>query len=75
MIASDNSQSELLSRKQAAAYLTSIGCPISIYTLANLASNNNEGKGPSFQRTRWKIIRYRKSDLDAWARKETVIVP
>lgn len=62
---------EWLSRKEAAAFLESIGCPVSPRSLANMASNNNAGKGPSFQRTRWKIVRYRKRDLEEWAYRET----
>lgn len=65
---------QFLSRKEAAAYLAKIGCPIGLRTLATLASNNNEGKGPRFTRTRWKIVRYLKTDLDAWAKANTQVV-
>ncbi len=60
-----------MSRKEAALFLRSIGVPISERTLANLASNNNAGKGPPYNRTRWKSVRYAKSDLIAWAKRET----
>ena len=58
---------DLLSRKEAAKYLSSIGCPISVQTLANMAANRNVGKGPSFTRFGWKTVRYRRMDLDSWA--------
>jgi hypothetical protein len=61
-----------LSRKEAAIYLSSIGCRISPRTLANLAANNNAGKGPPFKRFRWKLVQYRREDLDAWAKRECV---
>jgi hypothetical protein len=63
---------EWLCSKQAAEYLASVGCFVSHRTLANLRSNNNRGAGPSFTRTRWRTVRYRKTDLDAWANRETV---
>ncbi len=62
---------DFLTRKQAAAYLTKIGCPISYATLANRAAHNNAGKGPPFTRTGWRTVRYRKQDLDAWAYRNT----
>lgn len=58
-----------LSRKEAALYLTSIGCPLSHQTLANLASNDNAMGGPSFTRIGWRTIRYQRRDLDTWAHK------
>lgn len=64
-------QSEWLSRKEAAAYLTRQGFRISSGTLANRAANNNAGKGPPFDRTGWKTVRYAKADLDAWRERET----
>jgi hypothetical protein len=63
-----------LSRKEAAIYLSSIGCRISPRTLANLAANNNAGKGPPFKRFRWKLVQYRRLDLDTWAQRECVEV-
>ena len=61
---------DLLNRKAASAYLDKLGCPVAPKTLRNMAANDNAGKGPSFFRFRWKTIRYKRSDLDAWARKE-----
>lgn len=58
---------EFLTRKQAALYLTSIGCPISHRTLDNLAANSNAGKGPPFTVTGWRSVWYSRDDLDAWA--------
>jgi len=60
---------EWLTRKQASLYLTSIGCPLSPQTLANRAANNNKGNGPPYSRIGWNIVRYKRSDLDAWAAK------
>jgi len=65
---------EWLSRKQAANYLSALGCPITAKTLANMAANNNKGGGPSYMRFRWGSVRYLKSDLDAWRQREVVRV-
>jgi hypothetical protein len=59
-------------RKEAARYLTDNGLPISVQTLANMASNNNKGKGPPFDRVAWGMVRYRREDLDKWSRARTV---
>jgi hypothetical protein len=59
-----------LSRKEAATYLTSIGCPISPGTLANLAIDDNGGSGPSFTRVRASRVWYSRADLEAWARAQ-----
>lgn len=67
MAASDD---DLLCRKDASKYLETLGCAISAKTMANLASNNNAGRGPPFTRFRWRIVRYRRRDLKAWAEKE-----
>jgi len=64
-------EDDFLSRKQASAYLAKIGCPISVKTLANLASNDNEGGGPPFLRIRWRIVRYERAALDTWAYQQT----
>ena len=64
-------ESDFLSRKEASAYLASIGCPISVRTLANLAANNNARGGPSYLRVRWNIVRYERATLDAWAYSQT----
>lgn len=61
---------DLLTRKAASAYLEKLGCPVAPRTLSNLAANDNAGKGPPFYRFRWKSIRYKRSDLDLWVRKE-----
>jgi hypothetical protein len=57
-----------LSRKDAASYLTSIGCPISPKTLANLAAEDNAGGGPPFTRVRQKRVWYSREDLATWAK-------
>jgi hypothetical protein len=59
-----------LTRKEAATFLTRIGCPISVWTLAQMAVRDNEGKGPPFIRTGWKTLRYEPADLRAWAAKQ-----
>lgn len=56
-----------LTRKSAALYLESVGCPISPQTLANLAAKSNAGNGPRFKKVRERIVRYHVSDLQAWA--------
>lgn len=61
---------EWLCRKDAARYLSRVGCPITAKTLANLAANDNRGKGPSYSQFRWGRVRYRRTDLDAWAQRE-----
>ena len=63
-----------LHRKQAAAYLGSLGFAISPRTLGNLAANNNAGKGPPFTRFGWRTLRYRKTDLDNWVRDRATMV-
>lgn len=58
---------EWLSRAEAAAFLTKLGCPIAPGTLAKLAANNNAGNGPTYKRFRWKSVRYNVADLREWA--------
>ena len=65
---------EFYSRKEAALYLTSIGHSISDGRLRNLASNNNAGGGPPFDRISWGSVRYARADLDAWAKARTTRV-
>lgn len=70
-MAKDWKPGDWLTRKQAAEYLLGIGCPISKRTLDNYAADDNAGGGPNFRRVRERIIRYRRSELDAWAYKNT----
>jgi hypothetical protein len=56
-----------LSRKEAANYLTALGCRITARTLEKLAANNNAGKGPPFTRTRRRTVTYAREELAAWA--------
>lgn len=60
-----------LSRKEAARFLTQIGCPLAPRTLANMASNNNAGGGPPFIRIRRRIVVYSEDELRAWALANT----
>lgn len=64
-----DARKDWLTRKEASAYLFSMGCPISVSTLANMAANENAGRGPPFTRAGWRIVRYLKRDLDEWARR------
>lgn len=65
-------EEEWLRRKAAARFLTAqCQCPIAQQTLANLASNNNKGKGPSFTRRGWSAVYYHVDDLRIWAAKRT----
>lgn len=59
---------EWLTRKEAATYLKSLGIPIGDRTLGNKAANNNAGNGPAFYSFGWNMVRYKKADLDAWAK-------
>jgi hypothetical protein len=63
-----------LTRKQAAGYLTSIGCPISDRTLMKLAMHGNvgdqQGKGPPYIKFRQRHVRYFRRDLDVWAMQQ-----
>jgi len=63
---------QFYTRKEAAIYLTSIGCPVSRFTLANKAANNNKGNGPEFIAAGWKTVRYSKTALDEWAAQKVV---
>jgi hypothetical protein len=65
------SAKEWYSRKEAAGYLASIGCPVSVRMLENRAANNNAGRGPSFTRIGWRMVKYHRRDLDAWAYAQT----
>ena len=59
---------DLLTRKEAAIYLTKVHrCRISHYTLARLACNGNGGKGPPFYHSGWRTVSYLRKDLDEWA--------
>lgn len=59
--------SDYLDRKQASAFLRSLGCKVAPQTLANLAANGNAGKGPRFTRMGWNSVLYHKDDLRRWA--------
>ena len=64
---------EWLSRKKTAALLARLGCPVAVRTLEKWASNQNEGRGPSFSKVR-TIVRDRNSDVEAWVMRELVRV-
>lgn len=60
-------EDEYLTRREASAYLKSIGDPLAVQTLANMAANNNAGGGPPFISIGWRTLRYPKKALNAWA--------
>lgn len=62
-----------LSRKQAAEYLTRNGFPISWRTLARMASKK-PAEGPPYQRFMWRTTAYARAELLAWAKAQTVVV-
>lgn len=59
-----------IGRKEAARYLTSIGCPIHWRTLANMACGDSPTKGPVFYKTAWGRVYYLKNDLTEWAKNQ-----
>jgi hypothetical protein len=63
-------EKQWLSRKEAALFLTRLGYPISAGTLANMASNNNAGRGPSFTRYSWRKISYNRLELLQWVQQQ-----
>ena len=73
--AKKQSGDDWLSRKEAAFYLAKIGCPISVRALELRGMKNNSGNGPSFIRIGQRTVRYRRGDLDAWAYRQTVMIP
>lgn len=70
-VMSDGSASEWLTRKEASAFLCSIGCPVAPKSLCNMASNNNAMGGPPFTRVRFNMVRYERKDLRLWAERQT----
>lgn len=66
------SEDDFLTRKQAASFLKSIGCPISPRNLERMAAKNNAKNGPQFTRIKGtRIVRYRRRTLREWAKKRT----
>jgi hypothetical protein len=61
---------EWMSRKEAAAYLSSIGTPLGRRTLDRLAI---AGKGPPYKLVVNRAV-YNRGDLDGWASRNTVNV-
>lgn len=62
---------QFLNRKEAANYLTSLGCPVSAQRLAFYAMQNNERGGPPFTKIKGFTVRYVKTDLEIWAKANT----
>jgi len=62
------------SRKEAATYLTENGCRISVSHLANMAADNNVGRGPTYHRVHWHRVVYHRTDLEAWLKRRMVRV-
>lgn len=57
-----------LTRKQAAVFMTDLGCPIAYATLMNWARKDNAGKGPPYTVAGWRTVRYHKEDLRKWVK-------
>jgi hypothetical protein len=57
-----------LTRKEAAAHLNSLGYPISLRTLASLATRR---QGPPYRRLLRRIVRYDRIKLEEWAKSKT----
>ena len=62
----------MLRRKEAAVYLTAIGCPVTHQMLMNWSAANRTNKGPPFHRASWGAVFYRQGDLDEWAQNAIV---
>ena len=62
---------DLLSRKEAAAYLTSLGYRVNHRTLEHWAS---ERRGPRYTRLSWTMVTYKRSDIDEWIKSQTVVM-
>lgn len=61
---------ESLNRKEAAEHLTALGYPIAPGTLANLALKD---RGPPYTLFMWKVVRYDRGQIEAWARSQSVV--
>jgi hypothetical protein len=57
------------SRKQAAAFLAEIGCPVSYQQLKRWGLQNNYRRGPAFTIVRDRRVHYAETDLRAWAKQ------
>ncbi len=63
--------SRRLNRKQAAEYLAALGYPVEPATLARWVSKK---RGPPFMRFGWRIVWYDRVTLEAWAKKQLVMI-
>ena len=63
-----------ITRKEAASFLSRLGCTMSYYTLSRLAVGDNRGSGPPFVRSRSGRVLYHVNDLRKWAADTTVRV-
>ncbi len=66
--------SDWMTRKEAAAYLSSVGCPVAPKSLANMACSERENKGPAYAVLGWRTVRYDRAELDRWANARRRIV-
>lgn len=57
-----------LTRKEAARFLSGLGCVSSVKSLSNMGARDNAGGGPPFHRTGTRVVRYLETDLRTWAR-------
>ena len=61
----------LLSRKEAAAYITSLGYRVTHRTLDHWASDR---RGPRYTRLGWTMVTYKRSDIDEWIKTQSVVM-
>ena len=62
---------ELMSRKEAAKYLTGLGYRVNHRTLEHWA---HQRRGPRYTRLSWTMVTYRRSDIDEWVKSQTVVM-
>lgn len=60
-----------LNRKEAAAFLSTLGYTISPQYLSHLAANGNAKGGPPYTKFGTQAVRYQKSDLREWLQART----
>lgn len=64
-------EKDLFSRRDAARYLSDSGFPIAFKTLEAMAYGKHSQSGPPFLKFSWNTVRYKKADLDQWAKANT----
>lgn len=69
-----STEKEWFSRIEAAEFLATLGVPLSAKTLENLACSKGADRGPPYVMSGWRLVRYRKADLEVWAASRRRIV-